>query len=95
MLIVTGHCLVCSFEQVDEEDYVLHLLVLSCVFGLSQLKRECEHQLDQGSLTTENLVDIFQLALLYDARRLGLICRCMILSNFVAVSGTEGWKLSQ
>lgn len=75
------------------EDYVLHLLVLSHVFAVPQLKRECEHQLEQGLLTTENVVDIFQLALLCDAPRLGLICHRMILRNIKAVSETEGWKI--
>ncbi|XP_031269955.1 BTB/POZ and TAZ domain-containing protein 4 [Pistacia vera] len=81
------------FEKVDMEDYVLHLLVLSHVFAVPRLKRECECQLEQGLLTIENVVDIFQLALLCDAPRLGLICHRMILRNFKAVSETEGWKI--
>lgn len=75
------------------EDHVLHLLVLAHAFVVPQLKRECERQLEQGLLTIENVVDIFQLALLCDAPRLGFICHRMILRNFMAVSATEGWKI--
>lgn len=82
----------CS-EKADMEDYVLHLLVLSHVFVVPQLKRECERQLEHGLLSTENVVDIFQLALLCDAPRLSLICHRMILKNFKVVSDTEGWKV--
>ncbi|KAK4840570.1 hypothetical protein QYF36_012581 [Acer negundo] len=81
------------YEKTDMEDYVLHLLVLSHVFVVPQLKRECEQQLEQGLLTTENVVDIFQLALLCNAPRLSLICHRMILKNFVTVSISEGWKV--
>ncbi|KAL5755078.1 hypothetical protein ACOSP7_023298 [Xanthoceras sorbifolium] len=81
------------YEKTDMEDYVLHLLVLSHVFVVPQLKRECEQQLELGLLTTDNVVDIFQLALLCDAPRLSLLCHRMILRNFVNVSITEGWKV--
>ncbi|KAK3224561.1 hypothetical protein Dsin_011586 [Dipteronia sinensis] len=81
------------YEKTDMEDYVLHLLVLSHVFVVPQLKRECEQQLEQGLLTTENVVDIFQLSLLCNAPRLSLICHRMILKNFVTVSISEGWKV--
>lgn len=81
----------CS-EKADMEDYVLHLLVLSHVFVVPQLKRECERQLEHGLLSTENVVDIFQLALLCDAPRLSLVCHRMILKNLKVVSDSEGWK---
>ncbi|KAK1586317.1 hypothetical protein Q3G72_001204 [Acer saccharum] len=81
------------YEKTDMEDYVLHLLVLSHVFVVPQLKRECEQQLEQGLLTTENVVDIFQLSLLCNAPRLSLICHRMILKNFMTVSISEGWKV--
>lgn len=71
---------------------MLHLLVLSHVFVVPQLKRECERQLEHGLLSTENVVDIFQLALLCDAPRLSLVCHRMILKNFKVVSDSEGWK---
>lgn len=70
----------------------MQLLVLSHVFVVRHLKRECEKQLEHGLLTAENVVDIFQLALLCDAPRLGLICHRMIQKNFKTVSATEGWQ---
>lgn len=74
------------------EEFVLHLLVLSHTFVVPQLKQECVRQLEQGLLTIENVVDIFQLALLCDAPRLSFICHRMILRNFTAVSASEGWE---
>lgn len=74
------------------EELVLHLLVLSHVFAIPQLKRMCEQRLERGRLDAENVVDVFQLALLCDAPRLGLICHRTILANFKDVSSTEGWK---
>lgn len=75
------------------EEFVTSLLVLSHVYVVPQLKRICEWHLEHGLLTTENVVDIFQLALLCDAPRLGIICHRMILKNFRDVSATEGWKV--
>ncbi|KAJ0079472.1 hypothetical protein Patl1_24668 [Pistacia atlantica] len=37
-----------GFEKVDMEDYVLHLLVLSHVFVVRRLKRECKCSLEEG-----------------------------------------------
>ena len=74
------------------EEFALHLLVLSHVFVVPHLKRECEHKLELGLLTVENVVDIFQLSLLCDTPRLSLICHRMILKHFKAVLVTEGWK---
>lgn len=74
------------------EEFVLHLLVLSHAFVVPQLKQECVRQVEQGLLSIENVVDIFQLALLCDAPRLSFICHRMILRNFTAVSVTEGWE---
>ncbi|KAF3440829.1 hypothetical protein FNV43_RR19115 [Rhamnella rubrinervis] len=80
------------YQKEDMEEFVLQLLVLSHVFVVPHLKRECEKQLEHGLLTPENVVDIFQLALLCDAPRLGLICHRMIQKNFKTVSDSEGWK---
>lgn len=74
------------------EEFVLQLLVLSHVYVVPHLKRECEQKLELGLLTIDNVVDVFQLALLCDAPRLSLICHRRILKNFKAVSETEGWK---
>ncbi|KAK6125318.1 hypothetical protein DH2020_040934 [Rehmannia glutinosa] len=59
---------------------------------VSQLKRLCECWLEHRLMSTENVIDIFQLALLCDAPRLSLICHRFILSNFKAVSASDGWK---
>ncbi|KAG6767061.1 hypothetical protein POTOM_028240 [Populus tomentosa] len=81
------------YEKEEMEDYVLHLLVLSHVFVVPALKQICIQQLEHGFLTSENAVDIFQLALLCDAPRLSLICHRMILKDFQEISITEGWKV--
>lgn len=77
------------------EEFVLPLLVLSHVYVVPQLKRECERQLDRGLLTIENVVDVFQLALLCDAPRLSLMCHRMMIKNFKAISSTEAWQAMQ
>uniref|UniRef100_A0A803PEC1 BTB/POZ and TAZ domain-containing protein 4 n=2 Tax=Cannabis sativa TaxID=3483 RepID=A0A803PEC1_CANSA len=78
-------------EEMDE--FALHLLVLSHVYVIPQLKRECERKIEHGlmMINTENVVDIFQLALLCDAPRLSFVCHRMICNNFKSVSATEGW----
>ncbi|XP_074308848.1 BTB/POZ and TAZ domain-containing protein 4 [Silene latifolia] len=77
----------------EMEEYILHLLILSHVYVVPHLKKECEKQLENGLLNIDNAMDVFQLALLCDAPRLSLICHRMILNNFKAVSATEGWKV--
>ncbi|KAJ4826682.1 BTB/POZ and TAZ domain-containing protein 4 [Turnera subulata] len=81
------------YEEEEMKEFVLHLLVLSHVFVVPELKRTCVEQIERGFLNTENLVDVFQLALLCDAPRLSLICHRMILKNFQVVSTTEGWQV--
>lgn len=81
------------YEKEEMEEHVLHLLVLSHVFVVPQLKRVCEWQLEQGLLNTENVVDVFQLALLCNAPRLSLICHRIIQRDFKAVSATEAWNV--
>ncbi|KAF8410215.1 hypothetical protein HHK36_002738 [Tetracentron sinense] len=81
------------YEQEELNKFVLHLLVLSHVFVIPQLKQVCEQQLEQNLLTTENVVDIFQLALLCDVPRLTLICHRLILKSFKVVASTEGWRV--
>ncbi|XP_050388101.1 BTB/POZ and TAZ domain-containing protein 4 [Argentina anserina] len=83
------------YEEKEMEEFVVALLVLSHLYAVSPLKQECEQKLKDGLLTTENVVDIFQLALLCDAPRLSLMCHRMILKNFKAVSVTEGWRVMQ
>ncbi|CAN0863736.1 BTB/POZ and TAZ domain-containing protein 4 [Linum grandiflorum] len=79
------------YEKEEMEEFVLHLLVLSHVFVVPELKRICIQRVEQGYLTTENVVDILQLALLCDAPRLSLICHRMIIKEFKEISCTEGW----
>ncbi|KAK4791329.1 hypothetical protein SAY86_031742 [Trapa natans] len=81
-----------SIEEAEMEEYALHLLVLSHVYVVPQLKRMCERRLEHGLLNWENAVDVFQLALLCDVPRLSLICHRLILANFKVVSSSDGWK---
>ncbi|XP_043709551.1 BTB/POZ and TAZ domain-containing protein 4-like [Telopea speciosissima] len=81
------------YEKEDMKKYGLHLLVLSHVFVVPQLKRVCEQKLEQNLLTVENVVDIFQLSLLCDAPRLTLFCHRLILKRFKNVCATEGWRV--
>ncbi|KAK7406457.1 hypothetical protein VNO78_08083 [Psophocarpus tetragonolobus] len=81
-----------NYEKEDMDEFVLQLLVLSHVYVVPHLKRECEQRLELGLLTLDNVVDVFQLALLCDAPRLSLICHRKVLRNFKIVSESEGWK---
>ena len=74
------------------KEFILHLLVLSHVFVVPDLKKTCVQKLVQGSLIIENVVDIFQLALLCDAPRLSLFCHRMIMKNFQEISIIERWR---
>jgi len=74
------------------EDFAIHLLVLSHVYVVPHLKRVCESEFESSLLNKENVIDVFQLALLCDAPRLGLLCHRMILNNFEEVSTSEGWQ---
>lgn len=80
-------------EQQEMSEFGLQLLVLSHVYVVPQLKRKCERQIERSFLTTENVVDVFQLALLCDAPRLSLFCHQFILKNFKAVAASEGWRV--
>ncbi|KAD7479338.1 hypothetical protein E3N88_02474 [Mikania micrantha] len=80
------------YEQAQMEEHVLSLLVLSHAFAVPQLKQECEYQLEHKLLNMENVVDVFQLAVLCDAPRLGIICQRFVLMSFKAASSSAGWK---
>ncbi|XP_028787096.1 BTB/POZ and TAZ domain-containing protein 4-like [Neltuma alba] len=80
------------YEKEEMEELVLPLLVLSHAFVVPHLKRECEEKLEMSSLTIDNVVDVFQLALLCDAPRLSLICYRLISKNLKPVSEPEGWR---
>ncbi|KAK7265606.1 hypothetical protein RJT34_33228 [Clitoria ternatea] len=79
----------CTEEEMDK--YGMHLLALSHVYLVPQLKQRCIKGLTQR-LTTENVVDVLQLARLCDAPDLHLRCMKLLTNHFKAVEKTEGWK---
>ncbi|KAL3813684.1 hypothetical protein ACJIZ3_014952 [Penstemon smallii] len=81
------------YDVESMKEFALPLLVLSHTYVVPQLKRLCECWLEKRLVTTENSIDIFQLALLCDAPRLSLIVHRFILSNLKSVSASEGWKI--
>ncbi|KAL3526876.1 hypothetical protein ACH5RR_011532 [Cinchona calisaya] len=82
----------CCYEEDKVEEHALHLLVLSHAYVVPKLKQLCEWWIEHRLLTTENVIDIFQLAMLCDVPRLSLICHRFILKNLKPVSVTDGWK---
>lgn len=73
-------------------EYALALLMLSHAYAVGQLKRLCEFWLERRLINSENVIDVFQLALLCDAPRLSIMCHHFIVSNIKAVSATDGWN---
>ncbi|XP_022769935.1 BTB/POZ and TAZ domain-containing protein 1-like [Durio zibethinus] len=82
----------CTEEQMEK--YGIHLLALSHVYSVPQLKQRCTRGVSQR-LTIENVVDVLQLARLCDAPDLYLKCMKLVSANFKAVEQTEGWKFIQ
>ncbi|GAA0140916.1 hypothetical protein LIER_02179 [Lithospermum erythrorhizon] len=80
------------YDEQKLDEYALQLLMLSHAYVVPHLKRLCEQRIEQRLITSEDTIDIFQLALLCDAPRLSLICHRFILNNFKAVVATDGWK---
>ncbi|ANM64075.1 BTB and TAZ domain protein 2 [Arabidopsis thaliana] len=76
------------------ERYGIHLLALSHVYMVTQLKQRCSKGVVQR-LTTENVVDVLQLARLCDAPDVCLRSMRLIHSQFKTVEQTEGWKFIQ
>ncbi|KAK4421974.1 BTB/POZ and TAZ domain-containing protein 3 [Sesamum alatum] len=81
------------YEEEEMKKFVLHLLVLSHSYVVPSLKRLCEHILERGWLTNENVIDVLQLARSCDAPRLALICQRMVVRDFKCISRTEAWKV--
>ncbi|KAL6578194.1 hypothetical protein OROMI_010522 [Orobanche minor] len=81
------------YEEEEMNKYVLHLLVLSHSYAVPSLKRVCEHFLERGWLTKENVIDVLQLAKSCDAMRLALVCVRMVITDFKCISTTEAWKV--
>ncbi|KAF5730908.1 putative protein binding protein [Tripterygium wilfordii] len=82
----------CTDEEIEK--YGIHLLALSHVYLIPQLKQRCTRGIGQR-LTTENVVDVLQLARLCDAPDLHLKSMKFISNNFKAVENTEGWEFLQ
>lgn len=83
---------VCSEEEMDA--YGIHLLALSHVYSVRQLKRACTQGLGVR-LNMENVVDVLQLSRLCDAPGLYLKCLKMVTTRFKDVEATEGWTFLQ
>ncbi|KAJ1391924.1 Zinc finger, TAZ-type [Sesbania bispinosa] len=71
----------CTEDEMDK--YGMHLLALSHVYLVPQLKQRCIKGLSQR-LTTENVVDVLQLARLCDAPDLHLRCMNLLTNHFKA-----------
>lgn len=69
--------------------FVLHQLVLSCVFVIPSLKNVDARQSKRGLLAAENAL---QLARLYDASRPCFLCHSLIVRKHKQVSATGAWK---
>ncbi|GFP88452.1 BTB/POZ and TAZ domain-containing protein 2 [Phtheirospermum japonicum] len=82
----------CSDDQMEK--YGIHLLALSHVYSVQQLKQRCTRGLSK-ILSLENVVDMLQLARLCDAPDLYLRCMKLLSNHFKAVEETEGWKFLQ
>jgi len=76
------------------DKYAMHLLALSHVYMVKQLKQRCIKGLGDR-VGTENVVDVLQLARLCDAPDLYLKCARHLTNRFKAVKETEGWRFLQ
>ncbi|KAL8464721.1 hypothetical protein ACS0TY_034289 [Phlomoides rotata] len=76
------------------EKYGMHLLALSHVYSVQQLKQRCTRGLAKR-LNIENVVDVLQLARLCDAPDLYLSCMKLLSKNFKTVEKTEAWVFLQ
>lgn len=83
----------CSYDREEMKKFVLHLLVLSHIFLVSSLKKVCINLIVEEFLTTENVIDVLQLARQCDAPRLSLFCVRLVVKKFKTASRTEGWKV--
>lgn len=81
-------------KEEEMEKYGIHLLALSHVYLVPNLKQRCTKSLSER-LTIENVVDVLQLARLCDAPDLYLKCMKFLSNRFKAVEKTEGWKFLQ
>ncbi|KAJ4846842.1 BTB/POZ and TAZ domain-containing protein 1 [Turnera subulata] len=82
----------CTDEELEK--YGIHLLALSHVYLVPQLKQRCGKAVAQR-LTIDNVVDVLQLARLCDAPDIYLKCMRLVSKNFKAVENTEAWQFMQ
>ncbi|XP_020235788.1 BTB/POZ and TAZ domain-containing protein 1 isoform X2 [Cajanus cajan] len=80
--------------EMEMEKYGMHLLALSHVYLVRVLKQRCVEGLGKR-VSTENVVDVLELARLCDAPDLYLKCAKLLASHFKSVRETEGWKFLQ
>lgn len=80
------------YEVEDLKNFALLLLVLSHSYAIPSLKRVSAQYLEDR-LSTENVIDILQIARGCDANRLSSICIRMVIKDFKTISSTEGWKV--
>lgn len=71
--------------------YGIHLLALSHVYSVPQLKQKCSKNLAER-LAVENVIDMLQLARLCDSPDLYLRSMKLVSAKFKAVEKTEAWK---
>ncbi|KAK7302179.1 hypothetical protein RJT34_13061 [Clitoria ternatea] len=85
-----------SFRCTEEDMYKfgMHLLALSHVYSVTRLKQRCIKGIGER-VSTENVVDVLQLARLCDAPDLYLKSVKFLVSNLKLVKETEGWKFLQ
>ncbi|VVB04746.1 unnamed protein product [Arabis nemorensis] len=83
-----------SLKEYEMDEYGIHLLALSHVYMVTNLKQLCSKGVVER-LTAENVVDVLQLARLCDAPDLCLRSMRLIQSQFKTVEQTEGWKFLQ
>jgi hypothetical protein len=81
------------YEQQAMKEFVMHLFVLAHSYCVPSLKRTCSHNLQQGLLTNDNVVDVLLMARLCDAPRLHLLCYRIVMKSFKEVAKTEGWRV--
>ena len=82
----------CTVEHLEKHG--IHLLALSHVYMVPQLKAMCTKDLAQR-LTIESVVDVLQLARLCNASDLYLKCMKFVADHFKFVEKTEGWQFIQ
>ncbi|KAE8684013.1 BTB and TAZ domain protein 2 isoform 2 [Hibiscus syriacus] len=82
----------CTEEQMEK--YGIHLLVLSHVYLVPQLKQRCIRGVSER-LMVENVVHVLQLTRLCDVPDLHLKCLKQVATRFKTVEQTEGWKFMQ